>query len=278
DIYNYTVDRNQEFIEQNFTDSAAKNLDINVIGALDTVGNVIIVKEFEGEDKKEVLIGDKEVASLANGYKNIKSDKIVEGFIGYKSKPMIISYQDILSDNGEGPSRGTLFMGRYVDNLMLQRISDIVQAESELKLIDNAISQEEEYKEAFEELDKDNSSVFIEEEGDNIAGFSYFSDMTLKPIIIAEVELPRDLYKSTLFNSMIFFILMTLSTATIGWSIFYFNKVHIIDRIVSLTEFIEVNAHDHTFSARVKVEGEDEITSLEKAFNEIIDGLDKYRK
>lgn len=275
DTYSFVQNKNEAYISQNLDQVSAKNLNVNLIGVLDTSLNPIVVKEYDGADFSAKDVTEESLSKLLNSYKNSRPEGTVEGLIVFNSEPMLISFQNILNNSGEGPMKGVLFMGRYVDDTFLHRYTDIVQGDISLSPTSEVENSTTEYRNAVKYLNSDSSGTYLVRNKTNTSGFAYLTDISSSKALVAKVSITRDIYESSLKNLLVLMAIMSAALLVTGFAVYRFVRVQMIDRITSLSELIKVDSHDNSFLSRITVEGNDEISKLEASFNEIAKNISK---
>lgn len=278
DTFEYVKGNNPGFVNKYITTESLNSLDANIVGFINKDDQVVLLREYDATKDIYVTASDEKLKAIIDTHKALKTDSMTKGFMNYGGKPMMVTFNNITRSDASGPSDGIFLLGQIIDDEALAGLSSVVQAEMEVKLVENATTEEEEYAEAFEYLDSDDHEIFIDNEGAKVAGFSYFKDITKKPIIIAEVESPRDMFIN-INRNYVFFLIIAL-TGMVGCAalMYRYIKLNILDRVNAISEFLEVNAHDSNFSARIKVQGTDEIAALETSLNKIIDSSESCKR
>ena len=107
---------------------------------------------------------------------------------------MLIASRPILTSLKDGPVRGSLIMGRYLDSKEVEGLAGRMQ----LKVITQAYTKEDmpvDFVHAFNAL-KGNDAVFVSSPiTDHISGYHVVNDIYGKPSIIFRVDQYRDFYK-----------------------------------------------------------------------------------
>lgn len=118
DTYKFINDRNTDYIKSNLGDSLFNQLKINIMIFVNLSGQIVFSREFTAGSSKSVVLTPEEIKSvLGDGVlKYGKGDKIEKkGVIITPKGPAIITLRPILHSDEQGPSRGILVMGRYLD-------------------------------------------------------------------------------------------------------------------------------------------------------------------
>jgi sensor domain CHASE-containing protein len=140
DTYEFIEDSNPDYINATLGDESIAGLRLNLIIYINSTGETVFARGFDLKDKKEVPISD--------GVKElIKKDSMLLNHIGLQSNysgivllpegNLLITSSPILNSDGEGPVRGTLIFGRYLDEAELLRLASITHMSLTLHRLDN---------------------------------------------------------------------------------------------------------------------------------------------
>ena len=113
--------------------------------------------------------------------------------------PMIVSSWPIMTSEMNGLClRGTLIMGRSLDNFKIRQFAEITK----LSLVTYEIGDEHmplDIREASVSLSK--TPIIVKRLNNNIiAGYALIKDIFGKPVLILRVDQPRTIYKQSLFT------------------------------------------------------------------------------
>lgn len=270
DTYNFVQTNNTEFIELNLADETFSNLRVSFMLFFNTSGEIVFAKTFD-------LLTQTEIGTPPELIDKIKSDNslifheseksCINGII-LSSTPALISSHPILTSTKEGPIQGTLIFGRFLDEIEINLLSELVNLPISVQVINEHMSQEFQVVNASLSKEK---PIFINPINDKfVAGYVLFEDINGEPCLIMKIEQTRDYYIQG-FNSAIYFstvlaILSAIFATTIAFALRKFvltplsNVVHIIKKIGSTNDF----------SKRIPVKGNDEISELAKEINRML--------
>lgn len=118
--YVFALDRSEEYITANLQASSLLNLGVTFMGFFDNMGEVAWVGSYDPVTKEALTIpGLSEPAQMAPVLAAANATP-VHGLLAIDSRYFFISASDILDNDGNGPSHGTLIMGREIDDALLQ--------------------------------------------------------------------------------------------------------------------------------------------------------------
>lgn len=130
DTYEFVIDRNQGFIDENLTDLSYANFELDLIMITLPTGEVIWNRGFSPEEKDWLDFPEFNVARLPADHPFMKmdldSDDLSEvlnhGVFATERGPMLFASRPIITTNDEGPARGMMTMARVVSDAVVERI------------------------------------------------------------------------------------------------------------------------------------------------------------
>ena len=131
DSYQYIVNRNQRYEESNLGATTFSGNEINLILFLDSAGRKVWGEVRSDDFETPVIVKPFDQNLFADDFPLLQhlssKEKIInrhtDGLIMTSSGPMLCAARPILDSDGNGPSRGTLIMGRFLSSAMLEKIS-----------------------------------------------------------------------------------------------------------------------------------------------------------
>lgn len=139
DTYEFVQSRSEAYIASNLIIDTFTGNHLNVIYIYDAAGRRIWGKIYDLDTEAEMELALLPKEGLPDGHllrtgsaggAEGKSD--IQGFVLTEAGPMVISAVPILKSNYAGPSRGTLIMGRFLDEAMVAQIAEQTQVDFSL--------------------------------------------------------------------------------------------------------------------------------------------------
>ncbi|NJN62851.1 MAG: response regulator, partial [Coleofasciculaceae cyanobacterium RL_1_1] len=225
-----------------------------------------------------------------------------EGMVSVGSDLMLIVSRPIVTSDARGPIRGTLAVGRYLDQTRLQILEESTQLS--LKLVSIYEPIPEDFALALAALEDTQNSSFIQalqrdETGDlripkradrifrrplitnpdtpieHIAGYTLIRDLDGQPVAIIRVDSPREIDRQGR-SSVSYF---TLTLAIVG-ALFSGLMLLIVERLVispvaRLSRDVERVGELADLAMRIEATGKDELAQLANAINNMLAALDR---
>src|SRR4030042_457424 len=127
DTYKFIEDRNEEYIAVNPTDEGMMALRVNVMLFIDSSGEIVYGKGFDLENEQEVAVPQGLTTHLTGDsllLNHPDAESSISGILLLSEGPMLIASEPILTSDGEGPVRGSLVWGRYLDDTEVSGLAE----------------------------------------------------------------------------------------------------------------------------------------------------------
>lgn len=141
DTYQYILDHNPEYEASNLVDSTFAINQINLIYLIDNSGRVVWGKAFAEGFETPIVIQPFDQGLFSSDFPLLQysheqaplNEQQVSGLLMTSAGPMICAARPILDSNDNGPSHGTLIMGRLLGQEMTQKISRLTNISYKVK-------------------------------------------------------------------------------------------------------------------------------------------------
>ncbi|PPS43939.1 EAL domain-containing protein [Chroococcidiopsis sp. TS-821] len=211
DTYQFVQDSNKEYIEINITPESIQNIQINAAVFLNTKNHIVYSAEFDLTTNQKVGIPkslNQYIATHKQLLQHSSFDSSISGVIALPQGLMLIASRPIIDSKAEGPIRGTLIFGRYLDKTKI----DILAKKSRLNLTLYGLNQvlPPDFQTALASLSQ-TQTIFIRPINDSlIAGYILLTDIDNQPIAILRTEQPRTIYLQGINSLRYLFLLLVL--------------------------------------------------------------------
>lgn len=273
DTYYFIQEPTEEYIRSNVVDETFEGLQINLILFLGSSGELVFGKAYDLSEHREVPLPEGWKDHFHAGSPLLSHPGPTEGKTGIiilPSGPMFIALHPIVTSQEKGPIMGTLVMGYYLDQAWAERLSRVVYYPvSLLTLIDPRVPPELAKGEAF--------AVRTPDAG-TLEAFALLNDIYGKPALVLKITMPRELYRQSRSLFLQFSLLIFLIAAMFGGTILLFLRQHLLSRLTRLSDGLRAIAASGNISARLAVEGKDELTELGKGINSLLTSLEESHR
>jgi len=281
DTYEYVGGEMPSYYDDNMTAASlvTLRLDLMLLAGLD--GAPIAITSIDREsgesaDAPAELLWPSNVSSLFSTL--IAGDTSqVGGILRVSEGLLLIAAHPILTSQDEGPSRGLLIVGRYLDSAEIERLAeqtslivglhDIIDTELEPFVVDQLIRRS----------DVPEYVVVHPTSGDSITGHTLLRNFRGSPVAIVSIETTRDTYRAG--TSALGYLggtgIATLVFTTVMLLVLLDRRV--LARMSVLASGVAEIAAQSAPSGRVAASGRDEIARLASGMNEMLERLEESR-
>ncbi|MEG4410971.1 response regulator [Microcoleus sp. C2C3] len=296
DTYSFVNTRDENFVKSNFVDSTFVYLRLNLLVLLDSSGNTIFSKGFDLTSQTEIPIPE--------SLKQHLTDELLDSSTLGGSRPaaktavltlpeatLLIASRPIFNSNAEGPPRGTLILGRYLDSSEIALLSerthlsvDFTLPSLDFKVGAGNYSGHRAKAMARSKQDWENIKlkisnlksveILVEPLSDTlVAGYAMIRDIHGKQALVVRVETERIIYRQGQATLQLF----TLSTLGVGLifsaiALLLLEKL-VLARLASLSTSVSNIAANGDRDLRVHMAGGDELASLADTINRMLEAL-----
>lgn len=290
DAYAFIQNANQDYIQANLSDNTFITLRLNLMVYINSSGQIAFAKAFDLNSGKEQPLppGLEEHLAGQSPLLTSRDDNLPRtGILSLPEVPMIIGSHPILTSKGEGPSRGTLIIGRNLDSSMIEQLSQ--QTQSSLSIIRPTSTQLATDFAGLLAVGNQGATILVRPQNNQlVAGYSLLNDIYGQPALILKVEAPRDIYQQGRTVILYFSLMVALVGLGAFLAVFWLLDRQILLRLGKIIANIrDIGVHS-SFSERVEIDGKDELVTLavttnmmltqfEQVRREIIESEKKYR-
>jgi len=276
DTYNFIEDANIDYIEANPTDETMANLRINLIMYINSSGGIVFEKGLDMQDRKEVPV-PKGMEELINPnsplLQHSENGSGVSGIILLPKSEMLLASYPILNSDAEGPVRGTLIFGRYLDSEEINRLGNITHLSLDMQRYNDAQIHEDFLAANASYVEEGNIIVKPLNE-QRIAGYSSIRDIFGNPALMLRVDLPREIYAQGQAAIQFLFVLLLIIGIIFGVIFLWFLEKLVLSRLFNLNTDVKNIGNSEKLSERVAVTGKDELSNLGVSINKMLEALE----
>ena len=277
DTYYFIEDINSEYIENNLVDSTFANLRLNLMLFVNASGQVVYSKGFDLQEETEVPVSESLVKQLlADGFllRHPEPSSSITGIVLLSEGPMLVASRPIVTSSFEGPVRGTLIMGRYLDAMEIRYLSE----RAHVSMIMSGLNDPEapsDMQAAWSSLSAESPTLIRPLNADYVAGYTLLSDVHGQPALVLRVDMPRDIYRQGQASVTYFLSALLLFGGVFGVVTLLLLERVVLSRLTRLNDAVRAVAASGDLSVRVPVVGRDELSRLAEAINRMMGKLEQ---
>lgn len=276
DTYEFMDGYNEDYITDNLADSTFETLRLNAIAYVNREGRILALG-YDLEKEEETPVSQEFLDSLKEGSPLLQLDDIHDGNVGIlnlSDGPMLIAVRPVLTSDEEGPANGVMIMARKFGDEVLDRLGQVTHQTLAISGIDDPEASED-IRKASSALSHDKPTFVDRLSGETIASYTILKDLYGNPALVLRVETPRTAYLQARRNIANFTWLILAVGVVFGIVTLVNLERLVLSRVYKLSERVSRIGRDEDSSARVDVEGEDELAALGREINRMLSSLER---
>ncbi|PSB34128.1 CHASE4 domain-containing protein [Stenomitos frigidus] len=280
DAYTFVKDGNPEFIRSNLIEAQLETNEINFIAFIQPSGRIVFGTGFDLATKHKTPIPKSLQRHLVPGDRLLQHPALTSTISGVVSLPegaMMIVSRPILTSEGGGPIRGTLLVGRYLDQDEVNRLAKLIRLPLSIQPVETA--QLPARLQSWQQAPiAETAAVAVHPLSDaTIAGYALLNDIYGKPAIVLKTESDRTIYQQgqvtlRFLSGSILGIGLVLCVVTL-----LLLERLALSRLAKLSTEVSAISRDN-LSSRVSELGHDELSDLAVRINTMLADLEAYEQ
>jgi PAS domain S-box-containing protein len=271
DTYQFIENNNTAYIDSNLPDETFIHLGLNVMLFINQSRQLVFGKAVDLENQKNIDLQDTEISQIVNNnflYTNDHSQS-EGGLILFADTPMLVISQPILTSADEGPVRGALIMGRFLDKSQSNVLAQAVGLPFEIFAIGTS-QMPLDFQLASKSLSP-TEPVFAQVKNEtNVAGYVLLQDVSGAPIVIARVDSYRSAYlQATTSLNYLLVSFIVLGIVIFAVTAILLDKV-VLSRVSQITRDVTKIDPKNEQRNYVYIKGNDELSNLGCKINGMI--------
>ncbi len=279
DTYDFMETADPAYIEANLVDTTFSSNELGLIYYVDVNGRTVWGRVLTPDGKEEITLPEfpRDHADAKNPFLSagIGKEGDWEGLHGvYMTArgPMMLAARPILTNEDEGPSRGTLIMGRFITAKLLDTLRAQVSCEFWIWSIAEA-RHDPSLASLLDALSARNSVVTQEDGPDHLISYCLVSDALGQPVLLLGAQTLRDVtQQGRVFTRVALglalsgglLLLIVLQVAV---------RRSIVAPIQQLTEHALSVRQENDINRRLELPRRDEIGTLAKEFDGMLERI-----
>ncbi len=275
--YAFIEDGNQAYVDENVSEATTARLGLSVLAYVHSSGRIVISKSFDPETGNSIALPENFRAHL------VPSDLLLQhpdpktgvtGVILLPEGPLLVAARPILTSNGEGPSRGTLIMGHYLDTTLIQRLAERTHVDLAMQRLDTSQIPTD-FAEVRSALLQGTQAVIQPLSHDMIAGYTLVRDIYGNPALMLRVALARPIYEQGQVSTQYQVASLLVVGLVFGVVTILLLEKLILSRLAQLSADVSHIGTSSDLSVRVSMRGKDELSHLAGEMNMMLDALER---
>jgi PAS domain S-box-containing protein len=273
EMYAFAQDRNHGFAQANIAPEFMKAPRIHLLLVVDAAGAVVggaatapqslAARPIPADLSRLVAAAGSPLADAVRGRRS------AAGLLLLAEGPLMLAARPILTRKGQGPARGAVIMGRFLDAAELQRISEGLRLQVGFFRAD-ALPARPELKAVLADLvDADTTEVRVLDPA-TLASYGVVRDLQAKPALVIEVRMPRDIYREGLRLSHVFSAILLLAGGVFVIAVAVLLRLTVVSRLEYLSREVSRVTASEAPTSLVALPGTDELAALAQNINRML--------
>lgn len=272
--YAFVQDSNQQYIKENVVSTTFTSIRLNFMIFADTTGKIVYSQGFDSENETEVPIPRSlELHLSANPYllRYVNLESSISGLILLPEGPVLVASRPILTSDGNGPIRGAMVMGRYLDDSDVERLAKQTHLSLSVYQISSQVLPAD-FQAIVSTLSKQKSLVRVLDKN-VISGYTFLKDIYGQPQMVVRVDVPRDIYQQGRggIDRLVGAILLVSLVGSVA--AFTILQRQVLSRVGRLSRGVSHIGTSGDASSRVYMSGKDELSDLADKINGMLAAL-----
>jgi len=265
----FILGKEPNFINSDLTIDCLANLKINFMIFIDNEGKIVNATAIDYIKKTNIQLSPESINYILSEKTLLTIKEPTETRTGLLIMPDLqafVAAQPISNSLIKEPICGTLIVGRFLNDALL----DVLRTQTCLDIKTTKSFTTDNYKSS-SEID-----TFIKVLNQNtILGYTNIYDISKKKHITFQITMPRNIYNYGRNTINYFVFTMIASLLLIMAGLLFILQTIVLKPLNRLTSNFTDIAHDYNISTKLYTEREDEIGSLARSFDSMMDHLKK---
>lgn len=279
DTYQYLFDRNEEYEVANLGEESFKSIGIDEVLFIDKDSQLI----------KQIGVGKTYISGVENevskyfikGSSLLKVDKEIgysRGILKTENGLLLYVVQEVYRSDRSGDSSGLIIFGRYIDQGMMNSLTNLTQFEAEIMMWDEELPKDyQEMKTEYLESGKESLVQVLNNQ--IISGYLVIRDVFGSPVAIVRSDINRDItMQGRLGMRLLIGILILIGITIIIIDYWLLVKV-VLGKIIQMSSDVDNLRKNPEDKKRLNIFGvNDEVDRLRSDINNMLDSLDREKQ
>ncbi len=270
DTYDFIIDRNQDYLDSVLLDTAFDTTNIDMIYFFNTAGDVVWGKNLDFDKSSDIDFGI-DFSKYGKLLIHDKSDSKISGIAVIDGNILFISSRPIVKSDYTGEIRGTLVMGRILDDKYIADLRKIIGVPFKAWVYSDISATEE----LFCVRDKYEDNLYVD---DSDPGFmrvyTLMKDINANESIIISADFPKEIvYMAVSIVKTLIAILLVIS-AILFLMLYFLIRGMVVQPVMSIINHVRKVKQKNDTSLMMEWNKKDEIGELSNELDQLFNQLD----
>jgi signal transduction histidine kinase/DNA-binding response OmpR family regulator len=281
DAYAFVQDGNARFIQTNLIDTQLQGLRLNLIAFINPAGQIVFGTGFDLRTGRNQPIPATlrqqwmSSTAAANLLPHGSVDGSHVGILSLPEGPMMLASRPIVTSARQGPIRGTLVVGRYLQDDELDRLRKVARSAFTLEPVNHLQQAGDAPKTA---CSQDSSIRLHPINAQTMAVEATLKDLYGNDALILRAENSRRIHQQG--QQAIRYLSWAILAVGLVFSavMVLLLEKFVLSRLAKLNQDIRQIGIGGDLTRRVSMQGQDELTGLATTLNQMLDTLEQYQQ
>jgi two-component sensor histidine kinase/sensor domain CHASE-containing protein len=277
DTYAFVQDANQRFVATNIDPIFFRHLQVAVVLFVDTKGHIVFGRSF---DPASQAMGDvpRGLVSWLPAHpvfwRFVAVDAFAQGIILLPEGPLLAVSRPIRHSLDEGPVRGALLMGRFLDKEVATQLAVRLRISLEVIPMDSPRLARKTVEALGAAAPGAPPYLDLGRE-DLVSAYSVIRDVDGVPAAALRIDTPRDIHMQAERTLTYFYAWLLIIVVVFGGVVLIFIEGRILSRLFRLSAGVLSVGAGRQPGGRVPADGKDQIAYLGAAINGMLEALER---
>lgn len=275
DTYAFVEDANETYRSTNLNPETIGRLNLNLVAYVHQSGRIVFATGFDPKNGQFRPVPPTIQSRLNPADPLVHHDtktSSISGILPLPEGQMLIASRPILTGAAQGPIRGTLIFGRYLDDSMIRQLSERTHFNIAIQRIGRLSGYE-----ASLQNSPPGAIVIHTISEDVIGGYTVLYDVDQKPALLLRVDVPRSIYhQGKVSVRYLMTSLLLIGMAFVLISLFLLERL-VLSRLGQITKEVQQVRDTGNLSLRLKSPGRDELATMAGNVNGMLESLEHFQ-
>jgi sensor domain CHASE-containing protein len=281
DTYQFVDDRNDGYIRTHLGAGSFIKNNLNLIHISDATGRTVWGQMRDLQSGAVIQLDDSSAGFLTRAprlFVHESAESSTAGICTTEHGPILTASCPVTKGKDAGPSRGTLVVGKFLNDILLNTLADQTSAEFRVWMVaDRSMPASE--REVLTRIQPDSPWHIREVSSDCLSIYTILPDVEGAAALLMRVDLPRDIKSKAIAGFIRSNLLSNLMAGLIVLLVLWILlRNAVVEPISKLTGHVTAIGRSDNFSERLMLDRTDEIGTLAREFDRMVEQLADSRR
>lgn len=275
--YEFVNNPDDSFVKENIPDESVFDIGLDLFLFANSTGKTVFAGGYDLQNRTRAKVSEGLKDHLFPGSPLLRhSDKegSMTGIIMLPEGPMLVVSRPVMDSARKKPISGTMVWGRYLNDARIKRLAGKTHISITVYRLDDT-QMPSDIQAARDSISEDTQIIVRPLGEQSIAGYTMIKDIYGTPAFILRIDIPRAIYGQG--QSGVRYLMLSLIIIGLFFSGMYlwFLERSILSRFASLNADVSSIGEGGNISGRVRMEGNDELSSLAVSINMMLESKER---